>query len=33
VRTDSVVSIRLDQLRARSMPSVRKVVHGILEQL
>jgi len=32
VRTDSVVSIRLDQVRERSMPSVRKVVHDILEQ-
>lgn len=33
VRTDSVVSMQLDQLRQRSAPSVRKIVHEILEHL
>lgn len=33
VRTDAVVSLQLDQVRAQLAPSVRKVVHAIVEQL
>ena len=31
IRTDSVVSLRMDQLRHQSAPSIRMVVHDILE--
>lgn len=33
VRTDSVVTIRLDQVRRKSAPGARKIIHDILERL
>ncbi len=33
IRTDSVVTIRLDQVRSSSSPSVRKIIHSIVGQL
>lgn len=33
IRTDSVVSIQLDQVRSPQAPSVRKIIHSIVRQL